>query len=730
MIRSYKFAFVALFVVLLAITILAVSANTYRRATEVSLDLSADLASEMSAKVVTEATALFESAADLAELNATLVSELGLADEQRLFRLFGRQLALMPQIESVYAGSPGGDFIQVRRAPQLVTRVIRRPLPGSPEALAAAEPIEHLIYRDQSFEPIARINGPAQYDPRKRIWYQHAIEQPGLSWSPVYRFAGTGQPGITASVAVSAPEGELLAVVGVDISLSSLSSFLSEQRVARGGVALMLGGEAELIAYPHSVELRLDQASAEVLPRVDDLRERWIVDAYHQAEAATAKVSGINRAAYQLSTTDGQGYLSHLEALGQEIDEQWQLLIVLPEAVLLESARRLFSKSAAISGILLIAAALALAVLASRLFQPLKRLVRNTELIREFRFAEVKRVPSQFAEIKAMDEALWKMSQGLRSLEKFVPMDVGRQLIQSGKRAEPGAEVRELTLLFTGASNLSDLCDRLPPARITEFLARQLDAFTSAILRMKGTIDNFLGESILAFWGAPVAIDDGVDRACRAALACRDAESRLEAEWAKTLAPDEPMPPPNLFSVHHGRAIVGAIGSRQRMSWTAIGDNVALGWDLHQLNRRYGTRIIISGEAYREVADRYWARRLDVLPLNRGERRLEVFELIDARDRALPPQRSEAIAAYEQGLARLLEGAWDQAEAIFNRLAEQDPTDAAVALMLSRCGARDACFWPGLAGPRDDFLAGPFAKRDRASPGLHIDRPDAPGVGG
>ncbi|MBK1619066.1 hypothetical protein CKO42_11610 [Lamprobacter modestohalophilus] len=747
MIRSYKVAFVALFVGLLALTVFAVSVNTYRHATRVSLDLSADILSEMSAKVVAETSARFEAARDVVEINALLVGERGLADDQALFRLFGRQLALLPQIESLYVAGPNGDFIQARSSPQSMTRLIRR------EAAQGEDPsqaTERLVYRDAQFAPIARINGDATYDPRQRGWYRQAVAAERLQWSPVYQFADTGERGITAAVAVREPNGSLIGVVGVDISLNSLSQFLSGQRIARGGIALIVGADRQLIAFPESVELRqgagsgtaavdadlsaVDAASAAAtavadarLPRVEDLGVPWLVDAYRQ-DAQSQQRSAINRAEYSLSRTDGQRYLAQRQAFPPGVGEDWELMLVVPEITLLESARRLFSEAAAISLILLLAAAIAVSFLALRLFQPLKRLVLNTELIREFRFADVKRVPSRFAEIKAMDEALWKMSQGLRSLEKFVPIDVGRRLIQSGKRAEPEAEVRELTLLFTGASDLASLCEALPPARITELLGRQLDIFTSTILRHKGTIDNFLGESILAFWGAPVVLEDSVDRACRAVLACRDAETALHADWAKSLAPGEPAPPLNLFSVHHGRAIVGAIGSRQRMSWTAIGDNVALGWDLHQLNRRYGTRIIISGEAREQVAERYWTRRLDVLPLNSGARKLEVFELIDRRDRMLAPERLEAISHYEAGLEALLEADWERAEAIFQPLADRDPTDFAVALMLSRCGTRDACFWPGLAGPGDDMLSGPFVTRPVASPGLSLDSGERPAI--
>ncbi len=756
MIRSYKVAFVALFVGLLVLTVFAVSVNTYRHATRVSLDLSADILSEMSAKVVAETSARFEAARDIAEINALLVGERGLEDHQALFRLFGRQLELLPQLESIYVASPDGDFIQVSSAPQSVTRLIRR---EAAQDGGQKLTTERLIYRNSEFAPIARINGDATYDPRKRQWFRLALAAEGLQWSPVYAFAETGERGITAAVAVREPDGSLIGVVGVDISLSSLSQFLSEQRIARGGIALIVGAERQLIAFPKSVELRqgaiqgaraarADGAQSRVnastaavdagttglgaaaeeteagadagLPRVEDLGVAWLVEAYLEG-SQSARVSAINRVDYSLTRTAGQRYLSQRQAFPPGIGDHWELVVVVPETSLLEPARRLFSEAASISLILLLAAAIAVSFLALRLFQPLKRLVRNTELIREFRFADVKRVPSRFAEIKAMDEALWKMSQGLRSLEKFVPVDVGRRLIQSGKRVEPEAEVRELTLLFTGASDLASLCEALPPARITELLARQLDVFTNTILRHKGTIDNFLGESILAFWGAPVAVEDSVERACRAVLACRDAEAVLHAEWAKSLAPGEPEPPLNLFSVHHGSAIVGAIGSRQRMSWTAIGDNVALGWDLHQLNRRYGTRIIISGEAWQQVGDHYWTRRLDVLPLSSGARKLEIFELIDRRDRMLSPERLEAIAHYEAGLEALLEADWERAEAIFQPLADRDPSDIAVALMLSRCGTRDACFWPGLAGPGDDMLAGPFAARAVARSALSVD---------
>jgi adenylate cyclase len=330
-----------------------------------------------------------------------------------------------------------------------------------------------------------------------------------------------------------------------------------------------------------------------------------------------------------------------------------------------------------------------------RLFEPLKQLVRNTEHVRDLHLDQVRRVPSRFREIETMDAAIWRMKQGLQSLEKFVPANLARQLIESDQEIRPGGEVRELALLFTGIAEMAALCARLPPERITALLTDELDRFTRVMLRLKGTIDNYLGESILAFWGAPVPVEDGAERACLAALECLRIEDELYADW------DEPglAPPRNLFSVHFGPSIVGAIGSRTRMTYTAVGDNVARGWEMRQLNHRYGTRIIVSSEVGRRVARRFWLRRLDALPLATDEGvsnapQLELFELIDERSRPIEPARAELIERYEDALGRLLAGDWPTAEPLLEGLAARWPEDRAVQLMLERCRARDACWCP------------------------------------
>lgn len=678
-IRSYKSAFILLFLVLLAITVISVATNAYRRAARVSLDLSVEILSEASDKLAARALDIFGDANDFLLMNRLAVGDADIvANRQTLFRVFETQLRLAPRLQSLYAADGNGSFVQVRRMPQLVTRVIDRS--------DADAPVEHLIYRDTAFQPIAHINGGGLFDPRGRDWYRGAVNTPGAPYATdVYRFDTDGMPGLTVARTLHKTRDRPAVVLGADITLASLSDLLSDQRLVPGAVPLIIGGDDRLLAYPFAQTLR-PGTDHDRLPRVDDLEARWLADAYQRYRDGHARIVTAGEIEYAKTHSGGAAYITHRKSLSTGLGSDWALYIVVPEAALLTSAQRLLSESAVISLIILCIAGLAVWALAQRLFVPLGQLDRNTRRIKAFRFDEVERVHSQFREIQSLDEAIWSMQQGLCSLEKFVPGAVARELLASGKGVRPGVEVRQLTLFFTGIAQLAELCWALPAERIAEILAGELDQFTGIILRLKGTIDNYLGESIMAFWGAPLAVDDGAERACRAALKCLSLEAEMAEGWREPVL----APPHNIYSVHHGRAVVGNIGSSERMSYTALGDSVTLGWELRRLNYRYGTRIIVSDVVQQQVAEQFWFRRLDLLPPQGDSGPISLYELIGDRERPLEPAQSAFIDRYQRGLDAILRERWTTAEQVFEQLAAEYPLDPSVTLMLGRCAARES----------------------------------------
>jgi adenylate cyclase len=675
-IRSYQTAFILLFLILLAITVAGVSSNAYRRAAQASLDLSVEILAQVSQRIVDRAVEVFSAGDDYLVMNNLALGQNGIIDDRDvLFRLFWTQLQLTPRLQSLFAVDANGSLIQVRRQPQIVSRWLDR---------SADRAREGLIYRNHRFEPIAHIAGGATFDPRQRDWYQGAVANAGdLYWSQVYRFDTDGMPGITAARAVLDAKGRTSVVLGADVTLASLSELLTDQRLMHGAVPLIVDGRERLVAYPYAQNLRPGSASTQ-LPRVSDLAADWLVDAYSRYRDGSARVTGSGALTYIRTLTNGASYITYRQPFPGHLDSDWELFIVVPETSLLTSANRLLSESAVISLILLGVAGLAVWVLARRLFVPLAQLEHNTRRIRAFEFDEVVPVHSGFREIRSLDAAIRGLQHGLRTLEKYVPGDVARQLIASEQGAHPEVEVRDLTFFFTGIGQLAAVCQALPPERIAAVLSDELDRFTRVILRQRGTIDNYLGESIMAFWGAPIPLDDGPQRACLAALNCLQLESEVHAHWDE---PDLP-PPANLYAVHRGQALVGNIGSAQRMSYTALGDHVTLGSELRRLNHRYGTRIIVSGTAQKAVAERFWFRRLDVLPPQDASGPLALYELIGDRSRPLDVARASFIERYERGLKALLGEHWDLAEQLFEQLAAEYPLDPSVALMLGRCASR------------------------------------------
>jgi adenylate cyclase len=672
LIRSYKSAFILLFLVLLVVTVFAVAFNAYRRAAQVSLDLSARTLAEISDRAIQRTIDIFDAARADIEVDA-VVSGTGdiIADQDELLRLFWKQAQLTPQILSIFVGDRRGSFVQARKLPQLVTRVIDRSGDVSGE---------RLVYRDSGYRPIAHITGDAAFDPRTRRWYAVAKADGRVRLSQVYPFSSTQELGVTAVLALPGPDNTVRAVLGADIGLDSLSDFLADLNVAKGGVAMIVDGDDRLVAFPH--QLRMEGAPHmrdQEPPPVSALSDRGLVDAYQAAKAGGAGPVRVGGSAPGSSRLDGARYIANLAAFPAPLDD-WKLFIVVPQSSMLSAAHRLLSESVVISLIILAAAIFAVYMLAARFFEPVQRLARNTQLIRELRFAQIEPVRSRFREIEIMNDAICRMEQTLKAVAKLVPADLARRWAQSDEDLGAHGEVRELTLFFAGLPSLSQVYRRLTLERLMQALTARLELHTRVIVREGGTVDKFLGDRVVAFWGAPLLVQDGPERACRTAIQCQriDQEEGHQRGAAAEL-------PPSLFAIHSGPAIVGNIGSALRLTRTVLGENVELAAEVERLNQRYGTRILVTGAARQEVAEGYWWRKVDVLFLPDLELDIELFELIEERAVPLSAAKEVFIARYEEGLDHVLAAEWEPARTIFEALQREYPADLSVGLMLRRC---------------------------------------------
>jgi adenylate cyclase len=261
-----------------------------------------------------------------------------------------------------------------------------------------------------------------------------------------------------------------------------------------------------------------------------------------------------------------------------------------------------------------------------------------------------------------------------------------RTLVSQGIEARPGGEQQTLTVFFSDLAGFTSLSERLGPG-IVPVLTEYLSSASHAIVEQGGTIDKFIGDAVMAFWGAPVAHAHQAEAACRAALACQ----RVMAELRTPGEAGEKAPLHLRIGINTGTMLVGNIGSEERLNYTVIGDTVNLASRLESINKLYGTDIIV-GEATRQAAGAsVVVRELDTVAVYGRIGSTAIFELLAMADDAAARESLAWVATYEAGLAAYRQRRWDDATLAFeNCRAERPGDDRASELMIEHCKALKA----------------------------------------
>ncbi len=203
---------------------------------------------------------------------------------------------------------------------------------------------------------------------------------------------------------------------------------------------------------------------------------------------------------------------------------------------------------------------------------------------------------------------------------KYVSPDVVAQMMDNPP--ELGGVDRELTVFFSDIRGFTSLSETLTPQELVKHLNEYLSAMTDIILETGGTLDKYVGDEVMCFWGAPLEVKDHAARACRCALMQKAKLAELNALW----------PPEKRLNIgiglNTGIMTVGNMGSAGRMNYTLMGDNVNLGARLEGTNKVYGTMIIVSEYTYAMVKDQFVFRELDTIRVKGKNRPVVIYELV------------------------------------------------------------------------------------------------------
>ena len=217
-----------------------------------------------------------------------------------------------------------------------------------------------------------------------------------------------------------------------------------------------------------------------------------------------------------------------------------------------------------------------------------------------------------------------------KTLLKYISPQLVETIMQDFNWAGLRAEKRNLTVLFSDIRGFTSISEKLPPEAVVATLNEHLNMMVSVIFKHQGTLDKFVGDCVMAFWGAPLAQANHAELAARAALDMIEGLEKLNRKWQSEGRPTLQIG----VGINSGDMLFGNIGSEQRMDFTVIGDSVNLGARLESATKELHATIVISDTTYQQIRDKAQVRPLGEISVKGKAQKIVVYELLGITDTA------------------------------------------------------------------------------------------------
>lgn len=268
-----------------------------------------------------------------------------------------------------------------------------------------------------------------------------------------------------------------------------------------------------------------------------------------------------------------------------------------------------------------------------------------------------------------------------RAFQFYLTKSVMDEMLEDPSKLKLGGDKRVLTVLFSDIRGFTSISEKLSPEQLAKFINEYLTPMTNIVFKHGGTLDKFIGDAVMAVWGAPVEQPDHALRCCRAAVEMIRELERLQADWkAKGLD----YPPLDIgIGINSGPMVVGNMGADQRFDYTVLGDNVNLASRLEGTNKDYRSHIIISEATYRMVQGEVTVRELGAVRVKGRSEPVAIYELLD--DAPPSGELLELATLFDEGVGLFRMGEWEEARLRFKKVLELRPGDGPSLAYLDFC---------------------------------------------
>jgi len=515
----------------------------------------------------------------------------------------------------------------------------------------SARRVRHRTFYDTWPHVVGSYDVGTIEDIRALAGYQAAKEVRALIVEGPRPNPDTGFPVIILRVPI-VKDGAFVGCASANITLEVLSRFLISHRASPHSTTVIANPtEGTIIAYPDpkkGVRLANGQLEMAKLDTIDDGNVREA----NRLRRDTNRDNFLFR-----SPQSGEEISASFARFPGSFGKPWEVITLTPTddfvGTLERTSKQMIVLIAGLTGIEL----LLIHFFSRRLSRPLEYVSRDLRSVEDLTFSYGIPTRSNIKEIKELQTAVKLFETSLRSFSSFVPLDVVRKLIKTGTPLTLGVEQRFMTVLFTDLQDFSTLAEREAPNDLLAQLSVYFEAVSNAIAEEFGTVDKFIGDGIMAFWGAPLHRDDHVLRGCCGALRATRRMQQLNADWSKQRRPSL-----NLrIGLHCAEVLIGNVGSSERLSYTVMGDGVNVAARLEGINKNFGTAICVSDSVVEAVGPDIVARPIRKVQVKGRKREFMVYELLGIRASDDPELKapdnaitlcnltSEASSYFEQG---------------------------------------------------------------------------------
>jgi adenylate cyclase len=616
--RSFQVHLITIFVFLISLSSLSIVWFTYSKNYQSILDFSKKTIERVGTLILQKVETITQEEYNLVRMIAGLLSKFSSVSfsDPQISEFLLNVCRYHQVVESLYLGFPDGSFlgafnIKLEGQTHYFTQPERLLPSGTEYALKVIDqsksPVfEIWLYKDQNLKTLGEEKIATTYDSTQRPWYQKAVKSSEqVVWTDIYTYLPLGNTGISVAQAVFDEAQKLQGVASIDLSLNFLSPFLQTQEIGKSGQAFILNQQGEIISP---------------LEDVNDSKLKTIANTVFTA----LKKGPVEDLLFKVN---GEKYLASIDRFPISTGNDWTIIVAAPLSDFFSDLLSAQYEAILISLGIILFSVLLVVYFAKKVSDPIVLLAKETDLIKHLDFSSTTKIESNIKEITLMENSISSMKAAIHSFSRYIPKEVVKQLIELGKEISLGGEKKEISVFFSDITGFSNISNRFPADRVTELLALYFDGFSRIILDYGGTIDKYTGDGIMAFWNAPLAKADHVESACLAAIECESFASKFNQQRVQEGSPE-------FFTrigLNVGDAIVGNIGTTERMNYTALGDAVNIASRLEQLNKAYGTKILIRKNLFERLGKNYVCRPLDLVALRGISEKTEVYELMGLR---------------------------------------------------------------------------------------------------